>query len=151
MQYLIKEPDALGSGHAVVQVHQDLDGLEEEHVVELRRDQLPAFVQGCEPGGHQLEGLAHGEGVERMRLFEDNGDEDVEQLLVAEHGACRVFEGLGVEGDIAFFELEEQGFQDLLITWNIHPLHIVADKGVLDIDNPLFDNEEKGDTSFLDS
>jgi hypothetical protein len=54
MQNTIEEPDALGSRHTMVQLHQQLDGLKEEKIVELRRDQALVLVEGREPTRHQF-------------------------------------------------------------------------------------------------
>ena len=54
MQDTIEEPDALGSRHAMVQLHEQLDRLKKEKIVELRWDQTLVLVEGREPTRNQL-------------------------------------------------------------------------------------------------
>ena len=110
MQNTIEEPDALGGWHAMVKLHEQLDGLKKEEVVELGRNQALVLVEGREPTRNQLEWGANGLGIEGMSLLEYDCDKDIQQILIEEHGACCIFQCFRVEGNLAFFKLDEHGF-----------------------------------------
>ena len=102
MQNTIEEPDALGGWHAMVQLHEQLDRLKEEEVVELRWNQALILVEGREPTRNQLKCWAYGLGIEGMSLLEYDSDEHIQKLLIEEHGASCLFQGFWVEGNLTF-------------------------------------------------
>ena len=78
MQNTIEEPDALGGWHAMVQLHEQLDRLKKEKIVELRWDQTLVLVEGREPTRHQFKCWANGLGIEGMSLLEYDSDEHIQ-------------------------------------------------------------------------